>query len=109
MIFGRQGAREWPECELRVFYRLSLLNFVLAGGGFFLIGWSGVGGAAFSAHLAFFWLMVFAFPVYTAIHLEWSGPVTVLMCFLNPFIYGAMWWAIWRMCRLLRSKRTKSD
>jgi hypothetical protein len=49
------------------------------------------------------WMWVFCFPMTAASALGYV-PVANALIWLNPFIYGAMWWAVWRMFRLMRTK-----
>jgi hypothetical protein len=53
------------------------------------------------------WYWVFAAPVVIAreIDSDWALPAI----FINPLLYGLIWWGMWRMFRLMRAKPTEGD
>lgn len=52
------------------------------------------------------WFWIFMFPARAMKDMNWEAANVLL--FLNPFIYGGMWWFAWRMWRLMRRK-SESD
>lgn len=80
-----------------------LLNLLLVCGGSATIAISGVGGRFNADPVLDVWLWVFAFPIQAAHSLGWDSLALALL-FVNPFIYGLVWWFLWKMLRLMRAK-----
>jgi hypothetical protein len=49
------------------------------------------------------WYWVFATPPMTAAQLGWYD-LAKLLALLNPLIYGATWWLLWRVVKMWRTK-----
>lgn len=102
MRHDAKGNRLWLP-DLTVLARFTVLNFLLVFVG--VIGTVGFGwGTAGKV-----WLWVFAFPCSLAAALRSWEPVVWVLLGLNPFIYGVLWWFMWKMFWLMRSKPTDDE
>ena len=54
------------------------------------------------------WMWAFAAPVWAIHTLGWNS-LTWPLVWINPLIYGLMWWLLWRMFRLMRPKPTDGE
>jgi hypothetical protein len=86
--------------DLGAFGTFTLVSAVLEGVGIGLIFWQVYGGGW---PVAIPWMWVFCFPSMAAHSLGFDDVARGLL-WLNPLIYGAMWWFAWEMFRLMRAK-----
>jgi hypothetical protein len=96
--------RPWVK-DVLVFVGLALLNFALIlPCAFPLNKWAPNRGVRPSE----LWLWAFATPAMVARELGGTS-VAVVVIWLNPLFYGLMWWAVWRMFRLMRAKPREDE
>lgn len=92
--------RAWVK-DVAVFAGMAALNLILIYPCGVVIVLSEFPKKGFGVSDAWYW--VFATPTMLVNELGWQGLADVLLWF-NPLIYGLMWWLLWRMIRLMRSK-----
>ena len=92
--------RPWVK-DVKVFAGFALLNLFLT----IPCGVSMTGGTRSSVGgwKADLWYWVFATPTTLARELGW-GEVAAAMFWVNPLIYGLIWWGLWRAVKLFRTK-----
>lgn len=94
--------------DVRAFLVFSLLNLALLCGGGAAIVSCGVAVGFNTDPVIDVWLWVFAFPCQAASSLG-SEPIAFAFLFVNPFVYGAVWWFLWKMVRLMRAKPAEDE
>lgn len=94
--------KKWPWVkDVAVFAAASLLNLILIVPCGLIVSLSDSPKKGFGVSDLWYW--VFATPALGAKSLGWTEFALALIV-VNPLIYGAMGWLLWRMFRLMRSK-----